>query len=64
MQTKVSKNYSVSFTDEEIVDAICYWLSNYRSRSDLIDIVSVIRNTEVKVSRKDRQTCLKFTQEE
>ena len=44
MQIKVSRKYSVEFTDEEIVDGLCYLLSHFRSTTDAVQIASLIRN--------------------
>ena len=44
MQIKISRDYSVSFTEDELVDAICYWLSNYRSTTETTQVCSLIRN--------------------
>lgn len=64
MQIDTSKSYVLRLTDEEVVDAVCYWLSNYRSRTDLIQVVAEMRNTDVKVSRSSGETLFKFSKKD
>lgn len=63
MQIKVSRSYSVEFTDEEIVDALCYLLSHMRSTTETTQVASLIRNAEdgVTVVSKTGGLALEFT---
>ena len=63
MQIKVSRNYSVEFTSEEVVDALCYLLSHFRSTTESTQICSLIRNADdgVIVKHKDDGIILEFT---
>ena len=63
MQIKVSRKYSVEFTDEEIVDGLCYLLSHFRSTTEAVQISSLIRNAgdSLKVVHTGNGVVLEFT---
>ena len=63
MRAKVSRNYSVEFTDEEIVDGLCYLLSHFRSTTEAVQVASLIRNADsgIKVVHTETGVSLQFT---
>lgn len=63
MQIKISRDYSVSFTNEEVIDALCYLLSHFRSTPQTTQICSLIRNSKgaVGVLPSDDGVTLEFT---
>lgn len=62
MQIKISRDYSVSFTDEEVVDALCYLLSHFRSTTETTQVCSLIRNCkdDIRVKHKEGGVALEF----
>ena len=64
MKVKSTTHYEVLFGDDELVDALVHWISNVRSRQDMIDVSKIIHNAEVKVIRRNKKTLLRFTFDE
>ena len=64
MKVKSTKDYEVYFEDDELVDALVHWITNVRSRCDMIDIATVMHNAKVKVVRKKGKVLLKFSIDE
>ena len=63
MQIKVSRNYSVEFTEDEIIDGLCYLLSHRWSTTEAVQIASLIRNAEggVNIIHTGTGVTLEFT---
>ena len=63
MQINISRNYSVEFTDEEVVDALCYFLSHVRSTTETAQVASLMRNADggIKVVSRESGLALKFS---
>ena len=58
---KTSKIYEVSFEDKELIEALVHWISNVRSRNDMIAIGNLIHASTPKVIRRNKKTFLRFT---
>ena len=66
MQVKVSRNYTVEFTNEEIVDGLCYMLSHLRSSTESVQVASLIRNADggVELEYTDSGLIMSFVYED
>ena len=66
MQVKVSRNYTVEFTNEDIVDGLCYMLSHLRSSTESVQVASLIRNADggVKLEYTDSGLIMSFVYED
>ncbi len=64
MKVKTSKKFELSFEDSEVIDSLVHWLTRVRSRTDTIELASLIRNNEVQIVRKGSQTILRFEMED
>jgi len=64
MKIKTTKKYEVSFDDDEVTDSLVHWLSRVRSRTDTIDIGSLINNAETTLVRKGKKIILRFEWDE
>ena len=63
MQIKVSRNYSVEFTEDEIIDGLCYLLSHRWSTTEAVQVASLIRNAKggVNIVHTSTGVTLEFT---
>ena len=64
MQVKTSKKFELSFEDSEVIDSLVHWLTRVRSRTDTIELATLIRNSEVQLVRKGKKTILRFEMED
>lgn len=64
MKVKTSKKFELSFEDSEVIDSLVHWLTRVRSRTDTIELATLIRNNEVQIVRKGSQTILRFEMED
>ena len=60
MKVKSTKYYEVCFDDKELVEALVHWITNVRCSQDMIDIGTLIHNSDSKVVRKCKKTFLRF----
>jgi len=60
MKITAVKNYEVVFQDEEVVAALVHWLSMVRSRTDTIELGSLLHNSNPKIFRKGKSILLRF----
>lgn len=64
MKVKTSKKFELSFEDSEVIDSLVHWLTRVRSRTDTIELATLIRNSEVQLVRKGKKTILRFEMED
>ena len=64
MQVKTSKKFELSFEDGEVIDSLVHWLTRVRSRTDTIELATLVRNNEVQIVRKGSQIILRFEMED
>ena len=64
MKVKTSKKFELSYEDSQVIDSLVHWLTRVRSRTDTIELVTLIRNSEVQLVRKGKKTILRFEMED